>query len=150
MRPIEQARNDASNQALLNATNLAGQNISQAQTLRNQAINEDTALYNSPLQTYSSLLGLGGGVQSPNFVNTPQNQVAPTDVAGLYNAQYQGQMAQYQAQMQNQSSLLGGLGGILGSLGSAGILGGFGGASNYVPGTRIPYASALAGGLIPV
>lgn len=124
MRPIEQAGVDASNQATINASSLAGQNIQQAQTLRDQAINEDQTLYNQPLQTYGALTGVSGGVQSPTYAPATQANIPATDATSPYLAQYQGQLAQYQLQQQQQNSMIGGLFGLGGSaLGAAGSIG---------------------------
>ena len=121
LQPLERARVDASNQATLQAGNLAGQNLSQAQTLRNQAIQERTAIRNQPLQDYSTLLGLGGGVTQPTYAPASSGQVAPTDVAGITNSAYQGQLQQYQTQQSQSNALMGGLFGLGGSaLGAAG------------------------------
>lgn len=107
------ALTDASVQASINAGNIAGQDLQQAQTIRNQGITERTALHNQPLQDYSALMGFGGGVQNPNFVNTPQTQVQAAD--------YQTPaLAQYQAQQQSQNSMMGGLFGLGGSALAAG------------------------------
>lgn len=107
------ALTDASVQASINAGNIASQDLNQAQTIRNQGITERTALHNQPLQDYSALMGFGGGVQSPQFVNTPQTQVQAAD--------YQTPaMMQYQAQQQQQNSMMGGLFGLGGSALAAG------------------------------
>jgi hypothetical protein len=60
-------------------------------------------------------------VQTPQLANTPQVGVAPTDVMGAYNQQYQGQLAQWQNAQKSQAAGLGGLFGLAGSLGSAAI-----------------------------
>jgi len=64
------------------------------------------------------LLGTGSGVQMPQFQNTQQQPVAPTDVMGAYQMNYQGQLANSQAQNQSQQAAQGGLYG----LGSAAIM----------------------------
>lgn len=122
LQPLERARVDASNQATLQAGNLAGQNINQAQQLRNQYTGEQTQLYNQPLNTYAALTGVSGGVTNPTYAQPSQGQVAPTDVGGITNAAYQGQLQQYQAQQGASNSLMGGLFGLGGSALGAGIL----------------------------
>jgi hypothetical protein len=92
---FDYGRNDAYNNLLLTGR---GQAVNEALTQRNQPINETTALMS------------GGQVQQPNFVNTPNVGVQGVDLAGMKNAQYQGQNANYQA-------MLGGLSG----LGAAGV-----------------------------
>jgi hypothetical protein len=121
---FSRARNDLSNQSLLEAGNLAGQNLEQAQTLRNQGITERQALRNQPLADYQAMLGLGGGVQQPNFVNTPQSQIQPTDIMGGNALAYQGQTNAYNQQLGQQNALMGGLFGLGGSaLGVGGLIG---------------------------
>ncbi len=71
-------------------------------------------LRSQPINEVGALLGTGQ-VQQPNFVNTPQTQVAPTDVIGAYNSAQQQQNAQYAAQLQSQNATMGGLFGLGGS-----------------------------------
>lgn len=92
-------RNDAYNQMYINARSQA---VNEAALERNQPLNEITALLN------------GQQLQNPNYVNTPQAQVANTDLAGLVQDAYKAKQANYQA----------GMGGLFG-LGSS-ILGGAG------------------------
>ncbi len=113
LRPIMQERTDISNQGLANATGLAGQNLSQAQ-----------AVHNQPLQDYSALLGFGGSTTQPTYAPPSAGQVAPTDVSGNAYNSYNGQLQQYQTQQGQQNALLGGLFGLGGSaLGVAGLYG---------------------------
>lgn len=113
--PIERAGVDASNQATINAGTIAGQNLSQAESLRAAQIGDITNLRNSPLQDYSTLLGLGGGVTNPTYAPASQGSVQPTDVSSnVYNS-YNGQMQQYQQQQNQNNALLGGLFGLAGS-----------------------------------
>lgn len=104
---------DASNQATIQAGNVAGQNLEQAQTLRNQYINETEAQRNQPLLDYQSLLGLNGGVSQQNFTTTPQTQVNPTDTQSPQIAAYQGASNSYNLAQQtataSNNALLGGL-----------------------------------------
>lgn len=78
---------------------------------RGQAANEAAVERNQPLNEITGLLN-GQQIQNPNFVSTPQTQVANTDIAGLIQDQYKAKQANYQA----------GMGGLFG-LGSA-LLGG--------------------------
>jgi hypothetical protein len=104
-----------------NAFNLAA-------TTRDRAIQERANLRSQPINEVSALLGLGSnGVRGPEFVSTPQTQIANTDTYAPYaiqNANYaqqsQNAMMQQQMAMQQQNAMLGGLFG----LGSAGIMGG--------------------------
>src|SRR5262249_51840944 len=125
--PLNQARVDASNQAALSASQLAGQRQQQ-----------DITSHNVPMQTMGSLYGLSSGLPSPSFLNTPTSQIEPVDQGAYELANYQGQMAGYQtqaqaaaqayqaqlqAQMQAQNGMMGGFfglgGSILGGLGTA-------------------------------
>lgn len=80
-----------------------------ALTGRSQAYQEALTNYNNPLNSISALMS-GSQIQNPSFVNTPAPNVAGVDYTGLVNSNYQ-------AQVQNQNSMLGGLFG----LGAAGI-----------------------------
>ena len=92
-------RNDAYNSMYINA--------------RSQAANEALSERNQPLNEITGLLN-GQQIQQPTFQNTPQAQVANTDLAGLIMDNYKNKQANYQA----------GVGGLFG-LGSA-LLGGVG------------------------
>lgn len=88
---FDQAKNDAYNQLYLTGR---GQGAQEALTERNQPINEISALLSQ------------SQVSQPNFTNTPQPGVAPTDVIGAQqqslnqqNVGYQGQLAQNNAMM---------------------------------------------------
>lgn len=109
-----QQQNDAYNQLLLSGR---GQAISELLAERNQPINEITALMS------------GGQVSQPNFVNTPQTNVAPVDYAGITNNAFNNQFLNYNAQVQQNNAMLGGLFGLGGAaLGAGGMaLGGWGG-----------------------
>lgn len=94
-----QDRNDAYNSMYINAR---AQAANEALTERNQPLNEITGLLN------------GQQIQQPSFQNTPQAQVANTDLAGLIMDNYKNKQANYQAGMGGLfglgSSLLGGVG----------------------------------------
>jgi hypothetical protein len=80
-----------------------------ALTGRSQAYQEALTNYNNPLNSISALMS-GSQIQNPSFVNTPAPNVAGVDYTGLVNSNYQ-------AKVQSQNSMLGGLFG----LGAAGI-----------------------------
>lgn len=101
--------NDALLQADLRAGETVGQGIQQTAALRGMPLNEASVLLN------------GGQVQVPQLSNVAQTNVAPTDVLGAYQNQYQGQLAQWQANQKNNSGALGGLFGLAGTLGGASI-----------------------------
>lgn len=91
---FSQQKNDAYNQLYLNGQ---GQAYSQALSTRNQPINEITALLS------------GSQVSQPNFTNTPQPGVAPTDVIGAVGQSLAQQNVGYNAQVQNQQLVNNGL-----------------------------------------
>lgn len=70
----------------------------------NSALQSQMALRQAPINEILALAGQGQ-VQQPNFVGTPQTQVAGTDVAGITNAAFGQQMQNYNA----GQSVLGGL-----------------------------------------
>lgn len=69
-------------------TNFANQNTANQLALSNLVTSQ-----NQPLNQLLAVAGQGG-VQSPNFVNTPNSGIQGTDVASLINGQYQNQLAQ--------------------------------------------------------
>ncbi len=97
--------------------------------MQNQAYNDltmssyDTAVNsmlmerNQPLNELSALMS-GGQVTNPQFTQTPQPGVAPVDYTGLVQQDYQAQLAQSQ-------SAMGGLFGLGSSLISAPFMGGW-------------------------
>ena len=103
------------------AGNAAAQQYGLESQTRDRAIAERSNLRSQPINEVAALLGTGGGVQGPQFVNTPQSQVAPTDVSGNYWNSYAAQVQQQQNQQQQDSAMMSGLFG----LGSA-ALGGWG------------------------
>lgn len=106
---FNQGRNDMLLAADLNAGNTVGQAIQQQAALRGMPLNEVAALLT------------GQQVQTPQLQGVPQVGVAPTDAMGAYNTQYQGQLAAWQQQQQNNAAGLGGLFGLAGTLGGAAI-----------------------------
>lgn len=95
---------------------------------RDRAIQEMTALRTQPINEVATLLGTGTGVQSPQFSQVAQTQVAPTDVSGNYWNAYQGQLAQQKMGMDQNNATTGGLFG----LGSA-LAGGWARAGFPIP-----------------
>lgn len=84
MEAVTQGENDAYNQLLLTGR---GQAVNEALTERNQPVNE--------------IMAIAGGsqVQQPQFQQTPQSGVAPTDITGSINQNYQNQLSSYNAGM---------------------------------------------------
>lgn len=104
MRNFTQGRNDAYNSLLLQGR---GQAVQEALTARNQPINEITALLS------------GSQVSQPNFINTPQTQLAGTDYQGAVYASHNAALQAAQMKSQSQNAMMGGLFGLAGTLGSA-------------------------------
>lgn len=91
---LDYSHNDAINSLLLSGRAQANNEI---MSERNQPINEITALMS------------GSQVSNPTFGNTPQTQVAGTDVAGITQQAYANSVQQQQMQMQTNQALMGGL-----------------------------------------
>lgn len=106
MSNFSQGRNDAYNNLLL--------------TGRGQAVQEALAERNQPINEISALLS-GSQVSQPNFVNTPQTQVAGTDYAGIVNSNYQAQVAAANQKAQSGNAMMGGLFGLAGTLGKVAL-----------------------------
>ena len=129
----QQGRGQFANQAQVNAFTQAAargefanaglaQQMAQAQTgfnaqnmARNQFMNEQYAARNQPINEISSLLS-GSQISNPNFVNTPNNQIPTTDVAGLINSRFSQDMDVYKQESANQNALMGGIFGMLGGM----------------------------------
>jgi hypothetical protein len=105
MASLGQAKNDAYNQLLLTGR---GQAFGEMQAMRNQPINEISALLS------------GSQVSSPQVSMMQPQGAATTDVAGLINSNYNQRLQGWQTQQAQRQNLLGGLFG----LGAAGITGG--------------------------
>lgn len=105
----QSSQNQQFNQGLANA------GLSNA--ARQQGLQERAYVQNQPINQLTGLLGLGQ-VGMPQGVSYSPTQVGQTDVLGAYALNQQAQNAQYQAQMQNRSGLMGGLF----QLGSAAIM----------------------------
>lgn len=128
---FERGQNDFRLGADLQSMTEAERAYALAANTRDRAIQERANLRTQPINEVAALLGTGPGVQNPNFVNTPQVQVGPTDVSGIYGNNFAGQMSGYNSQMQQQQaaaaqgaqSQQGMQSGLFG-LGSAAIIGG--------------------------
>lgn len=94
-------------------------------TARDRAIGDALRERSQPINEVAALLGTGTGVRDPSFVNTPQTQVAPTDVTTPYIAQQQQQMQAWQQGQQNNNALMGSIFGLGGSALGGWGLGGF-------------------------
>ena len=110
----------------------AGQEENRMAALRQQRLQEQLALRGQPINEATALL-TGQMVGTPNFVNTPQTNVSPTDYLGAVQLQQAGQQAGFQQKAQNYGAQISGLYG----LGSAALggwaRGGFGGFGGQQP-----------------
>lgn len=113
-----------------------GQNATRAQAaydraaydnaMRERAIQEEMLLRQTPINEISALTS-GAQVQLPTFVNTPQANIQAPDFQGATYASFQGELANAQAQAQQQAALTQGLFSLGGAgLGAFGATGGFG------------------------
>lgn len=118
---LNRAQNDfslgADRAAFVEATQKFGLDAS----ARERAIQEAAYLRNQPLSEYSSFMGQSQPTL-PQFGATPQYNQQPADITGPTYANYQGQMANYNAQQQAAAASRGGLFGLGGSLGGAAII----------------------------
>lgn len=108
MRVFGEGRNDAYSQARQNAIATMPQTYQLAQALRSQPLNELNALRT------------GSQVQNPTFTPVPQQQTtAGPNYLGAAQAQYGGQLDQYNAGVGGNNALMGGLFSLAGSAAGA-------------------------------
>ena len=88
---------------------------------RNQYLQEQYQQRNQPLNEIAALMS-GSQVQQPNWLNSPNSQIATTDIGGLINQNYAQQSQNYQSANQNWQSMMGGVLGLGGKLGGAAIM----------------------------
>jgi hypothetical protein len=95
--------------------------------LRQQRLQEQLALRSQPINEATGLL-TGQMVGTPQFTNTPQTNVAPTDYLGAVQMQQAALQNQYNQRMQNYQTQISGLYGLgsaaLGGWASGGFSGG--------------------------
>lgn len=131
LRPGSQAYNDAASEsgrnandarlgAILNAGTEQSRMFGLANTARQQGIQEILTQRNQPINEISALMS-GSQVSMPQFVNTPQTQLAGTDYQGAVYSSYQGQMDAYKQKVASQNAMMGGLFGLAGTIGTAGL-----------------------------
>lgn len=84
---------------------------------QNTLFQQGLAQYQEPLNIFSALSS-GAQAQQPSFSQTPQANVANTNVAGITQDAYQNQLAAYQQQMSGINNLFS----LGGSLGAAALL----------------------------
>lgn len=111
----------AGNQEQATLYQQAAQQASLQNAASQQGMQQLFALRNQPLNEYNALM-TGAQVQQPTFQAVPNASVANTDVAGIYQNNFQDQMAAYQAKA--AANPLNSIFSLGGSLGSAAILAG--------------------------
>jgi hypothetical protein len=97
MSGFGQQKNDAYNNLLLQG--------------RGQAMQEMTAQRNQPINEVSALMS-GSQVSQPNFIGTPQGQVAGVDYGQLVQNKYNADYQAYQSQVGQNNAMMGGLFGL--------------------------------------
>ena len=110
--------NRSQNDMRLAANTFAGNEMAQLYGLeasqRDRAINEMVQQRQIPINELMAMLG-GSQVRAPNFVGTPQTQVAGTPLADSVYGSYQGQLQNYAAQQEANAARTQGLFGLLGT-----------------------------------
>jgi len=89
--------------------------FNQRNQARNQYMGEQYQQRNQPINEITALLS-GSQVSGPSFVNTPQNNIATTDVASLINNRFSQDLDVYKQQSANFNSLMGGIFGMMGGM----------------------------------
>lgn len=110
--------NDARMQATLQGINYGMSSAQMQNAARQQSIQEAASIRNQPLNEISALMS-GTQVQLPQFSTVPQVSMQTPDYQGAANLQYQGQLANWNAQQQSNNAMMGGLFGLGGSVASA-------------------------------
>jgi hypothetical protein len=109
-----------SNAALAQNFQQAGTAFNAANAARQQYLDEQFALRNQPINEISALLS-GSQVSKPSFLNTGGATIPTTDVAGLINRNFDQQMAVSNQQSATANNIIGGLFGFAGGLGRGGF-----------------------------
>jgi hypothetical protein len=86
---------------------------------RQQDINDSLTQRTQPINELAAVLQGSQAIQSPNQASTPNYQIAPANVQGAVNTQYQGALNNFNNQNQNYQAGVGGLFGLGGSIASA-------------------------------
>ena len=122
-----QLQNQAQNQTFSqDQSNAALQNQA-----RQQGIQERSFLRSQPINEFATLFGLGGQVQGPQFQNYQTPQLQNTDIGGLIQNQYQGQLNNYNNKVATRNANMQALGS------AAGAAAGFGGGSGSMFGFNL-------------
>ncbi len=88
------------------------------QTARAQALSEQYSLRNQPINEITALLSQSQ-VSNPTATNVAQNKIPTTDVAGLINNNFSQSLDAYKQQSTNYNQIVGGLFSAIGSIGGA-------------------------------
>lgn len=83
---------------------------------RTQDLQEQSYVRNLPINELAALLGAAPGIQLPQGQAYGAANVNPTDIAGIYQNNFNNQMSAYNAQQQAKGGKLGGMGGMLGGV----------------------------------
>jgi hypothetical protein len=111
----EAARGEFANAGLAQQVAQAQSRFNAQNMARNQYMSEQYALRNQPINEISALLS-GSQINNPNFVNTPNNQIPTTDVAGLINTRFSQDMDIYKQESANYNAMMGGILGMAGGM----------------------------------
>lgn len=121
MQQFNNSKNQAYTAALDNAIQQGASNSSalfnMALAGRQQGLSEQQLAQTQPINLLSAILQGSPALQTQPITGAPQVQVAPTDVTGAYGIAQNAEEQNYQAQLQQQNAMFGGLAG----LGGAGI-----------------------------
>lgn len=92
----------------LSADQMALQSAQFQNQARSQGLQEQAYVQNQPLNQFNSLMS-SSQVGMPTGINYTPSQIAPTDVTGAYALNSNAANANYQAQLKNSQSNMGGL-----------------------------------------
>lgn len=114
MRDFSMEKNDAftsaQNNATANASSAAQALFGMGTTARSNAVTEALNQRELPINEAATLAGQSGAVGMPQFTNTPQTAVQPTDVLGAYNLSNSIGANNLNQQNAARSALIGALG----------------------------------------
>lgn len=111
-RSKQQAYENALNDAIAGASSAATSQFNMASTARQNALQEQLAQRNQPINELATLLGTSSGVNMPQFASVPQSSVGSTNVAGITQDAYNNAYNQYLNQQQQNNSMMGSLFGL--------------------------------------
>jgi hypothetical protein len=113
-------RGTFNNAALAQNFQQSGTAFNAANAARQQYLDEQFALRNQPINEISALLS-GSQVSKPQFLNTGGSTIPTTDVAGLINRNFDQQLGVSNQQSATANNIIGGLFGFAGGLGRGGF-----------------------------